>query len=176
MSRLMPALHRLAAVLPALAVAALATLPAVAQVSDAEPPTRVSPDGKLEVQLVVGPHGAVGRRGPGLPDGPGCAVQRLTILPGGGVPEHIHATSDETVVILQGGGTFTLDGKPIEVRAGSTVFVPMGRKHAFASDPVARTIAFQVYDPAGPEARFTAWPARGVRPAAQSPAPGKKPE
>lgn len=122
-----------------------------------EPPARVSPDGRLHVRFLAGPHAAVGRRAP--EGGPGCAIQRLSMRPGAAVPEHVHATSDETVLILEGGGTFTLDGVATKVRAGATVFVPMGRKHSFVVDVAGKTAAIQVYDPAGPEERFMAWKA-----------------
>lgn len=137
---------------------------AAGEVVAPDPPARVSPDGKLEVRFLAGPHAAVGRKAPA--GAPGCAIQRLAMQPGAAVPEHVHATSDEVVVILEGGGTFTLEGQARKVAAGSTVFVPMGRKHAFVAEGPARTVAHQVYDPAGPEARFLAWPAA---------TPGKKP-
>lgn len=160
--------------LPTLAVLALAALPAAAAPSSppagrdavvvpAEPPTHGSPDGKLEVQFLVGPHAAVGRKGPAA--APGCAMQRLRIGPGGQVPPHVHADADEILTIHAGTGTFLLGEARIPVGPGSTLFIPKGQRHAFLNGPANETLATQVYDPAGPEARFLAWPRKGTAPA-----------
>ena len=164
---------RPAPILAALAVLALAAPAqalqdrAVAMLADA--PVHVSPDGKLEVQFLVGPLADLGRRAPaGAPGGAGCAIQRLAIHPGGRVPAHVHEASDEILTIQAGGGTFMLAGRQMPVAAGATIFIPKGRAHAFMNGD-APTIASQVYDPAGPEARFGAWPRRAPGGPAPSP-------
>lgn len=130
-----------------LALLAIAA-PAHSAVIHDDAPRLTSPDGKLQVQFLVGPNGTVGKN---------LAVNRLEVAPGGAVPEHVHENSDEIVVLVSGQGQFTLDGKTEAVKAGDTVFVPRGHKHAFAVVGTERATILQVYEPAGPEDRFKAW-------------------
>jgi quercetin dioxygenase-like cupin family protein len=144
---------------------AAAAAPAGAQVRTADPPARVAPDGSVEVQFLVGPHAGLGRS---KVASDGCAVDRLVIQPGGAVPEHVHQDADEIVIFVKGAGTFTLEGKASHVAAGGTVLVPKGKKHAFKADAGGVTEAIQVYDAAGPEGRFLAWPQKGRKPGGEA--------
>jgi quercetin dioxygenase-like cupin family protein len=51
--------------------------------------------------------------------------------PGGGPPEHYHVAQDEWFFVLEGTGTFFLDGTRSEAQPGTTVLAPMGRIHTF---------------------------------------------
>lgn len=51
--------------------------------------------------------------------------------PGGGPPLHVHGDEDEYFAVLEGEGTFYLDGQVRTVGAGGAVFGPRGVPHTF---------------------------------------------
>lgn len=55
-------------------------------------------------------------------------VMRLSLAPGTVVPPHAHPT-EETFELHDGTVDFQLDGKPIELRSGSSITVPAGHVH-----------------------------------------------
>jgi len=59
--------------------------------------------------------------------------------------------------VLRGRGRLTLNGVDRTVEAPMAIFIPAGTPHAFTNDGDDTLYAVQVYDPAGPEARFTRW-------------------
>src|SRR5581483_1406814 len=67
----------------------------------------------------------------------GCV---LGFLPGQILPRHTHAHEHEVFDVVEGVGTVWLDGKPIEARAGMTIFVPAGVEHGFENTSRARWI------------------------------------
>lgn len=84
------------------------------------------------------------------------AVSRLTLQAGATVAEHKHESS-ETLVVLEGSCVLVLRGEKRLVRAGDTVHIAKGDMHAALVPLDAQTpfVAVQIYDPAGPEERFT---------------------
>lgn len=80
------------------------------------------------------------------------ATSRLELNAGAKVAEHTHEAS-ETLVVLDGAGVVTIDGKKYAVKAGDTIHIPKGVKHA--AEATTRFVAVQIYAPAGPEQRFT---------------------
>ncbi len=52
-------------------------------------------------------------------------------LPGGGPPPHIHQREDETFQILEGEYEFTVEGKTIPAKPGTTLFAPRGVAHTY---------------------------------------------
>ncbi|HEY0253993.1 MAG TPA: cupin domain-containing protein, partial [Kofleriaceae bacterium] len=77
----------------------------------------------------------------------------LAIAPAGTtIPPHVHTTETELVYVIEGGGTFSIDGKTIAVSEFSVIQIPPGTKHAFTTN--APTKLFQVYTPGGPEQRW----------------------
>jgi mannose-6-phosphate isomerase-like protein (cupin superfamily) len=72
------------------------------------------------------------------------------------VPEHDHPTSSETIVAIEGSGTFTVDGKENHLSPHQIVHVPKKTKHAYKPDPGSKLVAIQIYEPPGPEQRFIA--------------------
>jgi mannose-6-phosphate isomerase-like protein (cupin superfamily) len=72
------------------------------------------------------------------------------------VAEHTHPSSWEILCAVEAAGTFTLAGKPQRLGPRSVVVVPPATKHAWQPDPGTRLVAFQIYDPPGPEQRFKA--------------------
>lgn len=51
--------------------------------------------------------------------------------PGGGPPPHIHHREDETFQILEGEYEFTVNGKTIPAKPGTTLFAPRGVAHTY---------------------------------------------
>ncbi len=70
------------------------------------------------------------------------------------VPEHEHDASWEVLATIEGKGTLTVAGKPIELAPRSVVAIPPATKHAFVPADGARLVAIQIYTPPGPEERF----------------------
>jgi quercetin dioxygenase-like cupin family protein len=52
-------------------------------------------------------------------------------VPGGGPPPHIHHREDETFQILEGEYEFTVGGKTILAKPGTTLFAPRGVAHTY---------------------------------------------
>jgi quercetin dioxygenase-like cupin family protein len=70
------------------------------------------------------------------------AMFECVIGPGARVPvPHRHLTYDETVYGLAGVVTFTVEGRPVDVRAGDTLFIPRGAVHGFVNSG-ADTVKF----------------------------------
>ena len=74
----------------------------------------------------------------------------------GPVAEHSHAGAWEVLFAYQAAGTFTLDGHPQRLGGYGVVSVPPDTKHSWTPDPGSKLVAFQMYDPPGPEQRFKA--------------------
>jgi quercetin dioxygenase-like cupin family protein len=66
---------------------------------------------------------------------------------GGAVPWHYHADHDELVVVLEGAGTFTIDGQAREVKAGDVQVIPRGAVHSFAHAGGAMTAVVSIFSP-----------------------------
>jgi len=52
-----------------------------------------------------------------------------TLRPGERIAEHWHPYSEEFLFVTRGSLVVDLDGEPVEVPAGSGVFVPIGTRH-----------------------------------------------
>ena len=52
-------------------------------------------------------------------------------VPGGGPPPHIHSREDETFQVLEGEYEFTVDGKSLVAKKGTTIFAPRGIPHTY---------------------------------------------
>lgn len=111
-----------------------------------------SPDGKTLMGLWLGPQ--QGHSNVRLHVGYGV------FRPGAQVAEHVHTDSHEILFVLRGRGRLTLNGTERVVEAPMAIFIPAGTTHAFTNDGKETLSAVQVYDPAGPEARFTRWTRR----------------
>lgn len=60
------------------------------------------------------------------------AMFEFTVPVGAKVPiPHYHEHYDETIYGLAGTITFTVEGKPIDIRPGETCFIPRGAVHGF---------------------------------------------
>lgn len=65
----------------------------------------------------------------------------------GAVPTHYHAEHDELVMILDGGGKFTIEGKTQDVKAGDVLVIPRGAVHGFVHEGQGVTAVVSVFSP-----------------------------
>ena len=82
------------------------------------------------------------------------AAFEFTVPAGAKVPiPHSHERYDETIYGLEGMMTFTVNGKPTDIAAGETCFIPRGAVHGFNNLKPANAKALAVVTPAliGPD-------------------------
>lgn len=87
--------------------------------------------------------------------GPHAFVSRLELAAGATIPEHVDAT-DESIVVLEGSGTLTIDGEAHAIAAGSAVLMPGGATVSYVNGAAPMTV-IQVFSPPGPERKYDAW-------------------
>ena len=124
---------------------ALATqVPGATVVALEDAPVKQPPSGKASITL--------------LAKGEQAFVGKLTLAPGGAVPQHRDPT-EEYIHVLQGSGVLTIDGVEHELKAGHTVYMPANAEVGFANGD-EELVALQVF--AGPESadKYEAWPLR----------------
>jgi quercetin dioxygenase-like cupin family protein len=65
----------------------------------------------------------------------------------GAVPAHHHADHDEMVMVLEGKGTFTIEGQNREVAAGDVLIIPRGAVHSYVHQGDGITAVVSVFSP-----------------------------
>jgi len=65
----------------------------------------------------------------------------------GAVPAHHHAEHDELVMILEGKGTFTIEGQNREVAAGDILIIPRGAVHSYVHQGDGVTQVVSIFSP-----------------------------
>lgn len=55
------------------------------------------------------------------------------------LPAHKHPGADLYLLVLEGGGTFKIDGKDVPAKKGDTLFVEGEEEFAFVNDPKSET-------------------------------------
>lgn len=65
----------------------------------------------------------------------------------GAVPAHHHADHDELVMILEGKGTFTIEGQNREVAPGDILIIPRGAVHSYVHQGDGVTQVVSVFSP-----------------------------
>lgn len=65
----------------------------------------------------------------------------------GTVPLHYHAEHDEFVVILEGSGTFTVEGQTRVVKAGDVQVIPRGAVHSYVHEGPGVTVVVSTFSP-----------------------------
>lgn len=65
------------------------------------------------------------------------------------VPAHLHTEQDELFYVLAGELTFRIDGREMRAPEGTTVFVPRGTPHAFATSSSAPARYLFLHTPGG---------------------------
>ena len=57
------------------------------------------------------------------------SLVEASLPPGGSTERHLHATSEELYVILDGAGEMEIEGDRAPVAAGDVVLIPPGKRH-----------------------------------------------
>ncbi|MDC0743975.1 cupin domain-containing protein [Polyangium mundeleinium] len=65
----------------------------------------------------------------------------------GTVPLHYHAEHDELVVILEGSGTFYVEGQTRVVKAGDVQVIPRGVVHSYVHEGPGVTVVVSTFSP-----------------------------
>lgn len=100
--------------------------------------------GKATAALVLGP-----REG-----SPSAAVQELVLAAGAEVPPHVHAGSDELLVVRSGRVEVVIDGRTLSAGADDVIQIPRDVEHS--ARVIEDSRVWQVYVGPGPERRFAA--------------------
>ena len=80
------------------------------------------------------------------------SLMHVVLLPGQGHERHNHPDADEILYVLSGTGEQMVDDdQTFEVRAGHTVWIPMGAFHSTLNTGWEPLRLLVVYSPAGPE-------------------------
>lgn len=106
-------------------------------------PRRAAPSGTATVTVLA--HGTQ------------AFVAKLEMEPGAKVPSHRDAT-EETIHILEGSGSVTMDGTTYSVGPGTTIFMPAQAEVSFENAD-APLVGIQVFAGPGPAAKYDAWTA-----------------
>ncbi len=88
---------------------------------------------------------------------PGASLTfgEVIVMPGMGHTRHNHPDAEEIIYVLSGEAEQTLnDGEPFTVRAGDTLFIPVGVYHSTINTGWEPFRAIVVYNPGGPEQAF----------------------
>jgi quercetin dioxygenase-like cupin family protein len=78
--------------------------------------------------------------------------------PGAEIPRHSHAGSAEILYILSGAGEVTIGSDKLAFAADQAIHLPEDQPHAVRFKGPEKTLAVQIYAPAGPEQRFKTGP------------------
>ena len=100
--------------------------------------------GQIEIRFLLESEDTDGR----------LVMFEFTIPAGAKVPvPHSHERYDETIYGLEGVLTFTVNGRPVDIAAGDTCFIPRGAVHGFNNLKPSNARALAVVTPAliGPE-------------------------
>jgi oxalate decarboxylase/phosphoglucose isomerase-like protein (cupin superfamily) len=102
--------------------------------------------------------------------GSGITFGEVVLLPGQGHDRHNHPDSEEILYVLSGEGQQMLnDEEPFTVRAGDTIYVPIGRFHSTLNTGWETMRLLAIYNPGGPEKALTGLPDFEEVPAGQAP-------
>lgn len=89
---------------------------------------------------------------PGSTDSEAAALSVVEFEPGAEIPRHTHDESAEILYILSGSGHLTIGSEKLPFGAEQAIHLPEGQPHAAKFSD--KTVALQIYAPAGPEQRF----------------------
>jgi quercetin dioxygenase-like cupin family protein len=71
-------------------------------------------------------------------------ASRITLEPGASIGEHLHPTTEELYLVLEGEGTGYLDGEPFSVGPGDAWLCKAGHTHGLKSSSEAPLAFFAV--------------------------------
>ncbi len=104
-------------------------------------------DGKATARLLLEPS---------MTGSPALALGLVEFAAGAEVPRHTHPGSTEVLYVVSGGGTLTVGSETFPFAAESVIHIPPDQPHGAKFAPEEKTLAVQIYAPAGPEQRFKA--------------------
>ena len=103
--------------------------------------SRWSPSGAAEIRL--------------LAQGENAFIGMLTMEAGAKVPKH-QDTTEEYIVVLEGGGTISIDGVKTVIAAGDTVYMPANATVQYENG-TSTMRAVQVFAGPSPARKYDAW-------------------
>jgi quercetin dioxygenase-like cupin family protein len=101
--------------------------------------------GKIKVHLLFEPANT---------DSPLAAASIVEFASGVEVARHTHAGSAEILYILSGSGELQIGSEKLAFGPDQAIHIPENQPHAVRFTGPEKTIALQIYAPAGPEQRF----------------------
>ena len=84
-----------------------------------------------------------------LLDEPGYAVKRLTVAPGEWLSLQLHNHRREVHTIVEGTGTFEVEGVKTDVRPGSYIYVPALATHRISNTGTDDLVIIEVWHAVG---------------------------
>jgi quercetin dioxygenase-like cupin family protein len=88
------------------------------------------------------------------PDAAYSIVEWTTASSAPGTPPHLHRATDEAFYVLEGTFGFQVGDRTLEAPAGTFLFVPRGREHAFWNGGATEARLLSTLSPAGFESYF----------------------
>ena len=80
-------------------------------------------------------------------DNPFASVNVIQVPPGGEISRHRHAQQIETVWVIRGNATLTLDQTEVSIRDGQITAIPMGLEHALRNESPAMVELLTFFTP-----------------------------
>ncbi len=77
-----------------------------------------------------------------------AGVLIIRLLQGGEVKPHYHKSHEETVYVIRGSGQMLVNGKWVDVKAGTIHFNPMNAVHSTKNTAEEPLVAVSVFTPA----------------------------
>jgi len=102
------------------------------------------------------------------------AIWEASVPPGGGPPPHVHSREEEGFYILEGEGTFTINGERAVATAGMFANMPVGTPHSFKNDSSQPAQMLISVAPAGLEKMFFEFGVPVAKGATTAPPPTKE--
>ena len=84
----------------------------------------------------------------------------VEFAPGSEIARHDHEGSAEIIYILAGRGNVQIGSEKIDFGADQVIHIPEGQPHAVKFTGSEKTVALQIFAPAGPEQRYKTAPKR----------------
>ena len=80
-------------------------------------------------------------------DNPLASVNVVQVPPGGNIGRHHHAQQLETVWVIRGQATLTLDQTEVSIRDGQIIAIPIGLEHALRNESQATVELLAFFTP-----------------------------
>jgi oxalate decarboxylase/phosphoglucose isomerase-like protein (cupin superfamily) len=91
--------------------------------------------------------------------GAGITFGEVVVLPGGGHGRHNHPDAEELLYVISGEGEQMVDdGEPSPIRAGDTIYIPLGIYHSTLNTGWTPLRVLALYNPGGPELALSGLP------------------